>query len=478
MSRANVKPTNGSFANYLAKLENSNTEAVETVKAMLAIKPNAANALGWRGLIAVPPTSPLEHLLSSFRRHSDIPLEMPFFCFLHFLSGWLLQNRVKIKGGGVSELYPELWTIILAPSGSGKTMAHDLIAKSAPVQSTFPEPNSGARFIEALSQNNFSLWFQDEIAQKLKQIDTPNGPLSDIKEYLLRAYGNNKIERSTMKQTITVDEPCLGILGLNTRDSFMAAMSPESLTDGFAQRFCYVVAERDPDRPMTDYPIYNEEVMIAAAKHAFERIQATPLHPVYSLGPDAVEAFKTSFSMLFTDEIPASFYRRVLFRAFKYALYYHLILCKESDTLDAVDVGWAARLAAMHLQDVSKLLNKTNLDGIGKLVASAKKIQAKLAKQGKSLTARDLRNGISGIDTNEQALAIMSLLDDSNVPTKKVSNHEVPNYEEPNIKVQTRGVQNHIVLDDEIPDDETPKSSVMDSLITEHLEMLERTPKP
>jgi hypothetical protein len=338
---------------------------------------------------------------------------------------------------------------VLAPSGSGKTMAHDLIAKSAPVQSTFPEPNSGARFIEALSQNNFSLWFQDEIAQKLKQIDTPNGPLSDIKEYLLRAYGNNKIERSTLKQTITVEEPCLGILGLNTRESFMAAMSPESLTDGFAQRFCYVVAERDPARPMKSFPIYNEEVMIKAAKHAFERIQATPLHSVYILGDDAITAFKTSFSMLFTDEIPASFYRRVLFRAFKYALYYHLILCKETDTLDAEDVGWAARLAAMHLEDVSKLLNKTNLQGIGKLVASAKKIQAKLHKQGKPLTARDIRNGISGINTNDQALAIMSLVDDIEVP-----NNEAPDYEEPPNPIPTAEAQSDIVLADEVFDDE------------------------
>ena len=450
MSQSTTKPTNGNFANYLAELQRKRDGAKETIKAMLAIKANPSAS--WRGLIAVPPSSPLEHLLSSFRRHTDIPLELPFFSFLHLLSGWLLQNRVKISGGGLRGIYPELWTIVLAPSGTGKTTAYNLIAAASPIKSTFPEPASGARFIEALSQNNFSLWFQDEIAQKLKQIDTPNGPLSDIKEYLLRAYGNDKIERSTKMETITVEEPCLGILGLNTQESFWASLNPESLTDGFSQRFSYVVAEEDPSRPITDFPIYNETVIIKAATDAFQKIQAVALHPEYKIGEEAVQAFKSSFSMLFTEEIPKSFYRRVLFRAFKYALYYHLILCKTSDTLDAEDMGWAARLAAMHLQDVGKLLNKTKLQGISKLVTSAKKIQSKLNKQGKPLTARDLRNGISGIDTNEQAMAIMSLMDDGEI----VQNDKEPDYEEPAKTVQASSGQSYIVLNDEVPDDETP----------------------
>lgn len=200
-------------------------QARDTMRAMLAIG-NAPQP--WRGIIAVPPGSPMDRVLGAFHAETDIPLEIPFFAMLHFISGRLLAARTKIKGSTV-ECYADLWTVVLAPSGSGKTFAHNIIAKAAPVKSTFPECASGARFIEALQTHNFGLWFQDEIAQKIKQIESPTSPLADVKEYLLRAYGYDKIERSTKKETITIDEPCLGILGLNTAESFLKALSPESL---------------------------------------------------------------------------------------------------------------------------------------------------------------------------------------------------------------------------------------------------------
>ena len=120
----------GTFWAWCAERE----AARDTVRAMLTL---GAEQMPWRGTLAVPPRSPMDGLLGMFLDETDIPLEVPFFALLHFVSGMLLSRRIKIQGSCI-DAYPDLWTIVLAPSGSGKTLAHDVIAKAAPVQSTFP----------------------------------------------------------------------------------------------------------------------------------------------------------------------------------------------------------------------------------------------------------------------------------------------------------------------------------------------------
>lgn len=384
-----------SFEKYLAEIDRGKNEARETVKAMLAVKPQADY---WRGMIAVPPGSSLERVLVAFKRKTDIPLELPFFVMLHFVSGMLLAKQVKLKGR-LGEFYPELWTIILADSGSGKTLSHDIIAKASPVKSQFPEPASGAKFIQSFLKHNFGLWFQDEIAQKMKQIDTIGTPLSDCKDYLLRAYSNSKIERATKAETITIEKPCLGILGLNTQKSFFDSISEESLLDGFMQRFGIIVAEPDPERNAfvnpEKYAFYDIDSLHKTVKSAFDNIAKTRIHQVYRVGDDAEEAFRASFSSLIREEFPLSYFRRVMFKSFRYALLYHIILGKEKDVIDAEDIGWGARVSALHLQDLKHLISKgSNFSTLQALVEKARKVKARIEANGEVPTARLISQGI------------------------------------------------------------------------------------
>jgi len=356
----------------------------------------------WRGMMAVPPNSVLESVLEAFKMETDIPLELPFFTMLHFVSGYLLSKRIKMTGR-FGSIYPELWTIVLAESGTGKTFAHDQIAKHAPVKSDFPECNSGAKFIDAFQENNFGLWFQDEIAQKMKQIETPQSPLADVKEYLLRAYGNQKIERSTMKGgTITINEPCLGILGLNTPASFYKSVSPESLLDGFMQRFACVVAEADPDRDVKltpeQYALYDAVALQKASKRAFDKLLKVQLHNEYRLSNEAEQAYKVSFGLLINSEdIPTSFFRRIMFRGFRYALLYHIILGKTSVDIDKEDIGWGARVAALHLSDYKKLFTRDdNFRALEKLITRTKEVKQRCQDEGKEFTHRYLQQQIGG----------------------------------------------------------------------------------
>lgn len=394
-------------------------EARETINGMLKIKTSGDV---WRGVVATPPGSGLEKILSSFNVESPIPLEIPLFTYLHFVSGYLLSKQVKMTGD-VGTLYPDLWTIVLSESGAGKSFVHSAIAKGAPVKSEFPDCGSGAKFIEAFKEHNFGIWFQDEIAQKMKLIETPNSPVCEIKEYLLKAYSYDKIERSTIKGgTVTIENPCIGILGLNTPESFFKAISEESMLDGFAQRFSYVIAQNDPKRSTATDPyrhaLFNKRKIEENAKEAFADLLNLKIHPIYYLDDEAETAFRSSFSFLYSQEIPESFFRRIMFKAFKYAMLYHIILLKETDHIDAEDIGWGARVCTLHLNDIDKLLSR-NIDGqkndsvyekIKHVVGKAQKLNLKYKAEGTVMTYRMLQQGIAGGLTAEVAKLIMQML--------------------------------------------------------------------
>jgi hypothetical protein len=390
----------------------------DTLSAMMAgsSEPAEVRAKRWRLMAATPKNGPLWKILGAFERETDIPLEVPFFCVIHLVSGWLLSKGVRLCGQ-IGEIGPELWTIVLADSGSGKTLAHKVLAKAAPVQSSFPECNSGAAFIDSFIDHNNTLWFQDEFAQTLKEIENKNSPMADIRKYLLRAYDNEKIERKTKKGTVTIESPRLGVLGLNTPESFLNALGLESLMDGFAQRFALVEAPADKDRPMRKFACYNIPVLETAAQEAFDTITALTIHPRYEIGPEAMEAFKSGFDMMFRDDVPKSFYRRIQFRGFKYALFYHVLLGKESAVIDAEDMAWGATLSAIHMEDMVALLQrKSELAGVSAVAKKARGVMERLALAGKPVTARALVHGVWHIQNTATARTILDLMPEPKQP--------------------------------------------------------------
>jgi hypothetical protein len=106
----------------------------------------------WEGDVVVPPGTPLFDLLEAFKRHTDLPLCLSMHSFFFYLSTWLLENKTTVYCDGQT-LTPELWTIVLAPSGCGKTYSLDRIRQHAPTQATIQGIKSGAAFFEALLAN-------------------------------------------------------------------------------------------------------------------------------------------------------------------------------------------------------------------------------------------------------------------------------------------------------------------------------------
>lgn len=321
--------------------------------------------LNWRGDAAIPPGSPVHDILEAFKMHTDLPLDLSFHSFLFFLSTHLLANGVSVKVGG-QVVTPELWTVVLAPSGSGKSYSLSRIAKHAPPSAlaTIEGFASGAKLIEMMRDNEEAgrpqAWLEDEFGQKLKSLEQDGSPLFDAKAYLLKAYDGGPISRATKAETIKVEHSNISIIGCNVDETFLKILTAESLLDGFAQRFAYVLAERDPERHFADYPIYSNAEIEKVTESAWARIASVPLHSQYEYSDEALEAYKRHFTTMgrIIDAgkgLDVSFFRRLMQRSHRLALAYHIILGDASDKITVVDVEWAMRLTRLHIADAARL---------------------------------------------------------------------------------------------------------------------------
>lgn len=375
----------------------------------------------WRGLMATPPGSLLEKVVKNFHAHTDIPLEIPFFISLSVISSVLLNRQVRLTFEGVS-VRPDLWTVILADSGAGKTVSEQTISRAISrsskrdlVPEKMPECASAAAFITEMQYKNNSIWIRDEFAQFLKALETQTY-LAELKDYLLRIYDGHKIERQTKREHIVVENPALVIIGLCPPDAFHKYVTPESMIDGFAQRFNYVLAEPDPERDARKnprkyawYPLGKIEEEI---REAWDRMWSAPIYPEYQVISDGFEAYKSSFELIMNaEDLPMSFHRRIMYRVLKYALIYHVLLEREGDKIDEKDIGWGTRVSVLHVKDVAKIITKHNTSELQELLHKVEALKKRIMdREGRDITPRDVVMGISAVKRAYEAKALLSLL--------------------------------------------------------------------
>ncbi|MCP3966932.1 MAG: hypothetical protein GY718_11350, partial [Lentisphaerae bacterium] len=338
------------------------------------------------------------------------PLEIPFFSLIHVIAAYLLNKEITIDIEGFGEVKADIWSVLLASSGDGKSFTKKQIKKILDVdQLEFPNgAASAARWIQDLQQNNKRIWIRDEFGQFLKSIQ--NQPhMEEIKDYLLRIYDNDSIERSTSKYSIQITDPALVILGYAVLEKFPNEVSADDMIDGFAQRFSYIIAERDSNKCITDFPLWNLEN--STWKSKWEEMVSSIKFNKYTANSQAITAYKTAFTLLYKKEVPNSFFRRIIWRAHKYALIYHVITGKgEVQEIDAQDYGWAGRVLYMHVQDSLKLLESHGLSDLEKMIQKAEKIKIKFETQGKTIKPRDLISSIRAIRNTNEAKAILSII--------------------------------------------------------------------
>lgn len=339
---------------WQAKLAKWHGEAEEDIRSAMSAMVDG----DWPTLDdCIPKGSILDLIDETFVQTTDIPRELPVFAAIHYVSALLLQKDVVISVVG-EEWRPDIWTICMAESGSGKSFASSKIGKAlGGAVDLFPDSSSAAKFVEDLRDHNRGLWMRDEFAQFLKSLSADS--MADTKDYLLRCYDGSKIVRSTKTETIEVEDPALTIFGSTVFQTIKDYLTKEMLVDGFAQRFAFVVAERDPDRKLRSLYHFTERAPEISAM--WQQIVAKGLRPKYSVDRIGEAAFEEAFQILLkrsdSTDVGLSFTKRISHRGMKYALIYHVLLGKDSDVLDTEDFGFAAKLCALNLRDLRKVLD-------------------------------------------------------------------------------------------------------------------------
>ncbi|MEY0768341.1 hypothetical protein AB7293_21715, partial [Providencia huaxiensis] len=217
-----------------------------------------------------PNLDALSLIYNKFLENTEIPLTLPIFSFLSFLSAYCVKSNITYTLPLSDDKSPlDTWITILAPSGSAKTFSNSQIKKVIPkdlngnklIEQNFIKPNGPAKFIEELSNlpptkdgnSQWGFWIEDEVSQMFKQVEQIGSPLSEIKEYLLKAYDHEKLTRKSKKENVETKNIILTLLFINTFESYVNNISNESMTDGLMRRFNLIYTEKDKSRNFTDY---------------------------------------------------------------------------------------------------------------------------------------------------------------------------------------------------------------------------------
>ena len=194
-----------------------------------------------------------------------------------------------------------------------------------------------------------------------------------------------KIERKTKEDHCVVENPALTILGMCVTESFEKSVSDDDLVNGFAQRFSYIIAAKDPKRPIENYSIYNLDKSLW--KERFLKLIKKIKYDYYVADDDAIDGYIIAFKSLIKYDLDESYLRRLVWKAHKYALIYH-ILTENGDKqeLTAIDYGWAANALYLHLIDLKAMLET---HGMSELQQKFKKVCdycKKCIEKGEKLT--------------------------------------------------------------------------------------------
>jgi len=410
----------GNRKSLLESLTDMSADGRANVKGLM----NYSGSSSWDGIRVIPPGSFLEDIVGLFQRETDIPLELPLVAVFAHVSGFLNASRATYEMGG-SLHAPRLWTIALAPSGSGKTYATTTVSRwlsDADGKSAVPQlagASSAAQFVANVEQCPRGLWFRDEFGQFMSQVQNLQY-MEEIKDVLLRAYSGDPIERRTREVKIEIHDHALTILGVTVEDTFEKQIGADSLVDGFAQRFNYIHAQADPKRPLSDFPIYFENMDSPEVQEPYQRIRKAWLHlinrndipeAVFSFEDDAIQLFKINFQSLFKEaDIPGSFFRRAMFSVFSYAVVFHVIAGRIGTVIGTESVSLALRMIALHLDHARQLLNGYGISELEKVVRKVEALQQKYAADGKELKTRDIISRVREIKTSAQAASILDLI--------------------------------------------------------------------
>lgn len=392
----------------LDAVERQGLDSAGYITALLQLKPIP---LPDRIAALTPPNSVLDHLMRTMARGSNLPLELPMSVFLAYLSACLVRRGVVIRIPEVGDIAPTVWCVILGSSGCGKSYTQNRIAEFFRLEDPEIRELTGAVSAAAMLASLYAadgrgLWVKDEYGQFIRIIQRPDQ--AEYKDYLLRSYDGQQIVRTTKKDGVTQVTPLLSLIGLSVRETWPDMVGAESLVDGLAQRYLYVIAHEDPNRHYKDYPIWSVDISSISDKWDFSRIQTLP---AYTPSPDAIAEYCDYYRKACSAPISESFIRRITWATHKIALCYHIVLGEhENPVISSVAYGWATRYIDQRIIDAQTMLNEAGASDLARVILQAQGVADRRAARGLPTTPRDLISGVAAIKSISQAQGIARML--------------------------------------------------------------------
>jgi len=359
----------------------------------------------------------LSVLYNNFLENTEIPLTLPIFSFLSFLSAYCVKSNITHTPPRMDEPMPlDTWVTVLAPSGSAKTFSYNRIKKIIPdnimtgekyIEPNFLKPNGPAKFVEDLSglpdssdgKSQWGFWFQDEVAQMFKQVEQTASPMSEIKEYLLKAYDHDKLTRKSKKESIETKNLTLVLFFINTFESYVNNISSESMTDGLMRRFNLIYTEKG-DRDFTDFAMYNMKKLVDNVLHkkAEELFESIEPEVNYTFSNDCYDMYVKYFKIFWNRKYKnilidkENFYRTYMMQSWKFAVFYHLLLKRKGTEVQADCLIYGMKISLLFANSMKKFFDFKNKNISETKTKKTKDTLSKYAKyltENKNATIRD-----------------------------------------------------------------------------------------
>lgn len=194
-----------------------------------------------------------------FRQYLETRTDAPSAFHLHAGLCTLavaLGSRCWVDGPA-REVYPNLNSVVLAPSGMGKSvpldMASNIIRKAGLEDCILPSSFSQEALLDSLSRESVGFFLIQEFAafQALLGRDYNRGAEQTLTELFDVPESYERKTIGVASRSFTLKKPCVTILGASSPDWFAQAFKGSALRGGWLARFLFCPS-RDAGRPIGD----------------------------------------------------------------------------------------------------------------------------------------------------------------------------------------------------------------------------------
>lgn len=162
-------------------------------------------------------------------------------------------NRIWTDGW-TRPIYPNLWIVLIAPSGFGKSapldMAQSLLLKAGLDDLLLPNSWSQEALISTVAQQPCGIFIQQEFARFLEILgrEYNHGAMEMLTEW----YDVPEIDRRVLRgEKIEIKRPTISILGASSPDWFATQYRESMLRGGFLARFIFCPSQ-EAGQPVED----------------------------------------------------------------------------------------------------------------------------------------------------------------------------------------------------------------------------------